>query len=372
MRILHFADVHLDRPLVGLSADDGRRRRHELRAAFRRCLDAAREHNADLVTIGGDLWEDEHVTPDTRRFVASALNDLKLPVVMICGNHDPYLAGGSYARTHWPDNVSICARDALTEFRFGGISVWAVSWLGGRLELGFFEQFAAPKDDRIHLLLLHGTAVGAAGPIDSESAAALFDPQRVKNSGFALCLAGHVHDGGQIGLVVYPGSPEPLSWGEIGRHSVALIEMANGSAKATLLDINRRRYVTRDVDCDDALSSAVVEQRVRTALTDFDPTSVYLRLTLRGQIASDCDLDTTVLEEICRGEYAALQIRDHTFPEYDLSAFELQSTATGHFVRTLRARIQDTSDISERERLELALRLGLHALHGRKELVRVG
>jgi len=94
--------------------------------------DCGCEQKADLVTIGGDLWEDEHVTPDTRRFVASELKDLSLPVLMICGNHDPYLAGGNYARSVWPDNVRICQRDQLTEFQFGPVSVWAVSWLGGR------------------------------------------------------------------------------------------------------------------------------------------------------------------------------------------------------------------------------------------------
>lgn len=372
MRILHFADVHLDRPLIGLPPDVGRHRRHELRAAFRRCLDAAREHSADLVTIGGDLWEDEHVTPDTRHFVASELNDLKLPVVMICGNHDPYLAGGNYARTQWPNNVSICRQDTPTEFRFGSVSLWAVSWLGGRLELGFFDSFACPTDDRVHLLVVHGTAGGAAGPIVSEFAAAPFDPLQVTNSGFALCLAGHVHAGAQIGPVVYPGSPEPLGWGEMGRHAVALIEIANGAATASLLDINHRRYVVRDVDCDDAVSSAVVEQRLKAALTDMDPPSVYLRLDVKGLIASDCDLDTTALEEACRGGYAALRVRDLTFPEYDLAALERQSTATGHFVRSLREKIQGTDDASEKERLERALRLGLQALHGRKELIHVG
>lgn len=345
VRILHFADLHLDRPLVGLPPDVGRRRRQELRAALKRCLAAARDHNVDVVTIGGDLWEEEHVTPDTRRFVASELNDLKLPVVMICGNHDPFLAGGNYARTPWPDNVRLCRCDTPTEFTFGSVSVWAVSWLGGLLELAFFDQFAVPKDGRVHLLLVHGTASGVvAGPLDSESAAAPFDNARVANSGFALCLAGHIHSGAQVGRVVYPGSPEPLGWGETGCHSVALIEVADGAASATLLDINSRTYSTRDVDCDDALSSAVIEQRLKAVLTDADPASVYLRLDLKGEIAADCDVDTTALEELYRGNYAALLVRDHTFPEYDLAALERQSTATGHFVRSLRARIQGTSD----------------------------
>jgi hypothetical protein len=75
---------------------------------------------------------------------------------------------------------------------------------------------------------------------------------------------------------------------------------------------------------------------------------------------------------MCRNDYAALQIRDRTFPEYDLAAFERQNTATGHFVRSLRARITAAADDTERAHLELALRLGLHALHGRKELIHVG
>ena len=40
------------------------------------------------------------------------------------------------------------------------MSVWAVSWLGGRLDMGFLEGFQAPKDGRVHLLLAHGTATG--------------------------------------------------------------------------------------------------------------------------------------------------------------------------------------------------------------------
>jgi DNA repair exonuclease SbcCD nuclease subunit len=370
MKILHFADVHLDRPLVGLPPDVGRHRRLELRAAFRRCLAAAREHHVDLVTIGGDLWEDEHVTPDTRRFVASELEALGLPVLMICGNHDPYLAGGNYARSAWPDNVRICRRDVLTEFEFGPVSVWAVSWLGGRLDMGFLEGFEAPKDGRVHLLLAHGTAIGPFDP-QSDSAAAPFDPERVGRCGFALCLAGHIHAGSEIGPVVYPGSPEPLGWGEMGRHAVVVLDVVDDTPRVTFHDINQRRYMARVIDCDDAASSAAIEQRVQEALTDSDPASVYLRLDLKGLIAPDCDLDVSALEDSYRGNYAALQVRDRTFPEYDLAAFERQNTATGHFVRSLQARIKDTTEPALRDQLERALRLGLHALHGRKELIHV-
>ena len=76
MRILHFADVHLDRPFTGLTPDRAKDRRHDLFEAFRRCLALAREREVDLVTIGGDLWEEEHVRADTCNSVAHELGQL--------------------------------------------------------------------------------------------------------------------------------------------------------------------------------------------------------------------------------------------------------------------------------------------------------
>ena len=64
-----------------------------------------------FVTIGGDLWEEEHVRADTRNSVGSrAGSGLECPVLIVCGNHDPLLAGGRFMRTSWPDNVAIVPR----------------------------------------------------------------------------------------------------------------------------------------------------------------------------------------------------------------------------------------------------------------------
>lgn len=58
------ADVHLDRPFVGLARADARARRAEVRETFRKALGIARERSVDVITIGGDLWEDENVVAD--------------------------------------------------------------------------------------------------------------------------------------------------------------------------------------------------------------------------------------------------------------------------------------------------------------------
>jgi hypothetical protein len=70
MRILHFSDVHLDRPFVGLPLASRQRRREAIWQGFVRCLAAAGAEAVDLVTVGGDLWEDENVSENTRQAVA--------------------------------------------------------------------------------------------------------------------------------------------------------------------------------------------------------------------------------------------------------------------------------------------------------------
>jgi DNA repair protein SbcD/Mre11 len=76
MRILHFADVHLDRPFAGLRAEARERRRAQLQDAFGRCLALADARDADLITIGGDLWEHEHLRPDTLNSVIYELGEI--------------------------------------------------------------------------------------------------------------------------------------------------------------------------------------------------------------------------------------------------------------------------------------------------------
>jgi DNA repair protein SbcD/Mre11 len=374
MTILHLADVHLDRPFVGLPPDAARRRRAELREAFRRCLAAARDAAADVVTIGGDLWEDEHVTGDTRGFVAHELGRLApVPVLLVCGNHDLLAAGGNYRRTAWPANVHLF-EERLTQVSLHGASFWGISWTGRGLDLSFLADFRVPEDGRAHLLLMHATLRSVPQFLVGEGgeAYAPFEPADLESCGFDLCLAGHVHGGFRAGRVVYPGSPEPLGWGERGRHAFARVELEEGAApKVELVDVNARRYEERPVVCDGAASSAAVAERLEAALADPEPGRIYLRVRLTGQLAPECAIDLEALAAPHRERYAGLVIRDATAPEHDLEALARQPTVVGYFVRALDRRIAAAATEEEREVLRLALRAGLNAVHGRKDVVRV-
>jgi DNA repair exonuclease SbcCD nuclease subunit len=230
-----------------------------------------------------------------------------------------------------------------------------------------------PPDGRRHLLLLHGTLRGVPAYLIGEAGGAYapFEPGDVERCGFDLCLAGHVHGAFRKGPVVYPGSPEPLGWAERGRHCYVLVDARGAEVTVGLVDVNRRRYLDRELDVSGARSSAEVGERVSEALADPEAARTGLRLVLRGTVDRDCVVDPEALALPHRERYAALVVRDLTTPGHDLESLAREPTAAGHFVRDLRARIADAPPGEERATLELALEAGLQALHGRKDVLRV-
>jgi DNA repair exonuclease SbcCD nuclease subunit len=366
MRVLHLADAHLDRPFVGLPLGDARERRTELRAAMERALGLASEIQADVITIGGDLWEDEHITPDTCKWVAEHLAMTDLPVCVVAGNHDPLRPGGPYRRTEWPENVHIFPAEAngLSEFRLGALSIWGTSWGPAPLRAEWLDAFKVPDDGRAHVLLLHGTSGAAAF---QEGAHCPFTAQAVRASGFQLCLAGHLHAAGvREDTVVYPGSLEPLTWDETGSHGVAIVQISlERPPDVELRELNRRRYAERSVNCDGAQSSADVQsaldEAIALALVELGE-GLCLRISLEGRIAVDCEIDLPALSR--RGSaLAMLEIRDQTKPAFDLDALAEGHTALATFVEDMRARLA-AAQPGEHETLTTALELGLRAMHG--------
>lgn len=366
MRILHLADVHLDRPFVGLDQAAARERRAGLFDAFRRSLGLARERGADLVTIGGDLWEEEHVRPDTLRSVAFELGRLDVPVLVICGNHDPLLPGGSHRRTPWPDNVTLVGADALERHDVdASTTVWARSWGAGDLPFGWLDGARAPADGRTHLLLVHGTA--ATVRLFAEGAHGPFDPHALHRAGFALVLAGHVHLMQHVDGVVYPGSPEPLGWDEAGPHGAAVVDVTGDGASVELVELARTRVDLRPLDCAGAGSSSELHARIELALPDAETaTRTYLRLRLTGAVDPGCAVDAGRIRSELAPRFAGVVVEDATSVAIDLDARARRRTLDGAFVRAIRDRLDRAGTDEERRRLELALEAGLAAIDGRE------
>jgi DNA repair protein SbcD/Mre11 len=344
-----------------MEVEAARARRAGLRSAFDRCLEIARSRDVDLVTIGGDLWEDEHVTPDTIRWVADRLERVGRPVVIVAGNHDPLHPGGPFDRAPFGANVTVlAAADGLDRVDVGAMTMWGNSWRRGIvLTARALEGFGVPKDGRRHVLLLHGTC---GAPFDDASYCP-FTAADVRGAGFDLCLAGHLHDGGvRGGVVVYPGSPEPLTWSENGRHTAAVIDFPPaGEPSVELVDVNAGRYAVLPVDVTGAGSSADVERSALDAIRELgDLAGLHLRIEVEGRVEPGCEPShPRVCEALRAAGPAAVELYDRTRPAFDLDALSSGSGARAIFVTRMRERVAAGDDVAER-----ALELGLRALEG--------
>ena len=374
-RILHLADIHLDRAFAGIGCygEVARRRRHGLREALRRAGQAAREHGCDAVTIAGDLYEHERADLDTGRFLAETFASwAPLRVAIAPGNHDPLQPGSLYARTEWPASVHLFTETSLRPLPLAdGLTLWGLAhrepaWSG--------DPLVCPPvgdDGGIHLALFHGAELGSRP--DGKSLHGPFRASRIAERGFGLALCGHYHRrriDAASGLV-YPGSPEPLTFDEDGDRGPVLVEVReDASVRCEPLALNTWSAMTVSCDLDGASSSVVAADAVRAtaelASAGSDRDRLMLRVDLEGEVAPEVALDARSLETtVAEASGAAVvQVRDLTTAGVDVEAAAADRTTRGVFTRAALSAVEAEADPRERTLLGDALRYGLQALSG--------
>lgn len=368
MKILHTADVHLDRAYAGagMTASIAAARRQELRDAFRRFIDLALETRADAVTIGGDLYEHERSTLDTGNFIRQQLERLgDMPVLISPGNHDPYVPDSLYRRIEWPRNVTIFSDPRLRAARLPGVTIWGAGHDAPDLRQNLLEGFRVPNDGATHLLLFHGSDLHAVP--EGKRAHCGFRPEDVDRTGAAFALLGHYHGArlypDERPRFAYPGSPEALDFSEAGQHSVLRLTIDERGVRPELLPFGEVRYVTQRLD----VSAASNSDELRAGIAALGDREAIVRITLEGRLQPEVDLDIRALYNACVERFRFLDLIDHTEPAYAFDDLAEESTTKGAFVRLMQAQIESTAG-AEREAAELALRLGLQAFE-RKEVV---
>ena len=69
VKLLHFADLHLDAPFAWAPPETARLRRRNRRGVLVRILQLADAEQVDAIMCGGDLFEHDRFTPDTVEFL---------------------------------------------------------------------------------------------------------------------------------------------------------------------------------------------------------------------------------------------------------------------------------------------------------------
>lgn len=362
MKVLHFADLHLDTAFGWAPPEVATGQRQAIRAALRRICEVAREEQVDALTCGGDLYEQERFTADTAEFIVSTFAELHpLPVLLAPGNHDWLGPSSIYATARWSPNVHLFAADQLEPFELApGQTVWGAAHRAPANTDDFLHGFRAQAGG-LNVGLFHASERSGfpQQPTGKEPHAA-FSAYEISAAGLTHALLGHYHapiDGPDY---TYPGNPEPLSFGEAGERGAVLFEFADDSTYTRRrIKVAQSALEVIDVDVSGSASSQELSDRITSTL---GARKGIVRLCLKGEVQPTVSLDLATLRYVTRNlEFAQFDTHDMR-TAYDFDAISAEKTVRGQFVR-------DVMDASmEEDERRRVLVTGLRALAGRDDL----
>ena len=200
-------------------------------------MQIAGELKVDALFCGGDLYEHERVSTDTGAFLRSAFERLHpTPVFIAPGNHDWHVPESLYRLNDWSPNVHIFEKDHLEAVTLlEGLTLWGAHRAPANTD-AFLEQFVVDRGG-VQVALFHGSE---RNWLLQEGVAKLphapFDAEQIRRAGLHDAFLGHYHRPRDASNYVYPGNPEPLTFGEdVVRGAVVAIVSGNGT-------VTRKRY----------------------------------------------------------------------------------------------------------------------------------
>ena len=163
MKLMHFADLHLDAPFRWAQVEAARARRQALRQTLERICELAVGRAADALCCGGDLYEQERFTPDTAEFLRTTFAGLA-PLRVFIAPGGIMTGSGLRAFTgqvEWPANVHVFTEGRLTPAELAdGFTLWGAAHRAPANTGNFLGDGFRVDRAGVHVALFHGSEQG--------------------------------------------------------------------------------------------------------------------------------------------------------------------------------------------------------------------
>lgn len=281
VRLLHTADIHLEKFLSTATysskfSDD---RRNELWETTERMLDYASANNVDLVLISGDLYESEYFGLNHAFRLMELFNRYsELEIVLLAGNHDRNMKESVVSKMDIPINVNILNSDSLDYVYFPTLntSVYGIGWESDEY-LNYVLNPVNLDDENINILMLH------ADLINKNHKYMYLDKDEIEKIGFDYVALGHIHSHIELGpRIAYPGTPEPLDFGELNEKGFLIIDVNKQHIAKKFVPFAKRTFEVVNIYFDKDTS----EEDVISSLKELDNKNNFYRIFLEGDINS--------------------------------------------------------------------------------------
>lgn len=343
MRILHSADIHLDAPFAGRTAEEAAYLRRELLAVPGKLADICLARQCDMALLAGDLFDGGY-SRESYRALYAALERMGVPVFVTPGNHDHCGMESPWEREIWPENVHIFKKERMESVAVVGLDcrVYGAGYQSMDCP-GLLANFALEGQEKYHVGILHADPTQAATPYCPVTM------EQVRQSGLAYLALGHVHKTGSFRagktLCAWPGCPMGRGYDETGDKGVYVVELSD-EVTAEFVPLDTPRFYdlqAEQVNWKDLLPPAGSDNFYRVTLTGYG---------------------TGTPETLPEG-FPHLELRDETVPETDLWGSAGEDTLEGIYFGMLREAMDGKDEASQRC-VRLAARISRQILDGQE------
>lgn len=272
MQFIHAADIHLDSPLMGLSAypnAPAEMLRKSTRDAFTNLVTEAIDAQVAFIIIAGDLydgaWRDHH----TGIFFCQEMGRLKkagIRAYLLFGNHDA--ESEMTKRLQLPDNVFVFESRKPTTFRLDDLNValHGRSFKDAATTENLVTGYPPPVPGMLNIGVLHTALEGKS--VHANYAPCSLDELHAK--GYQYWALGHVHEYQTwIGksTIVFPGNLQGRHIREVGpRGAVMVTADEAGIQQVDRLFVDVLRWHQLDVSAENCATLVEVVQAIGKGL----------------------------------------------------------------------------------------------------------
>ncbi|MDP8253327.1 MAG: DNA repair exonuclease [Candidatus Kaelpia aquatica] len=361
---IQISDFHLDSKFLGFQdLDKISQRKKELEETFKKVIQFTNsiKEELDFILFAGDLFEGDYFSPHTiKSLIIYGIESLKpLPVYIVAGNHDILEDSSPYLIYDWPENAHIFGSDFEKIKIKDDLYLWGVSVSPENVSKNLLKDLSVEDREALNIVLMHGAETGTAEEsIFGDSLP--FSSGDIDSSGADYIALGHYHNcrpvprSSERVLGYYSGSPESLSFKELGERFVLKVGLKKGEVpRIDKISFQRRYYKEIEVDCSGVLSLDEAKDMIK----DNGDKDAVVSIVLKGDIDPDIRIDLEDIDDYIKqsGLFFAFNLKNNIRSAYSKELIE-SSLLGKNFIKIL----QDRK--TSKEVVDIVTKIGLDAI----------
>lgn len=335
MKIIHLADVHFNKIYKGtMPLDIIEKISFDIWENFTKVCKYVKDENIDMILIAGDLFEREYFTLSSMNRLMTLLTEIKVPVLIVCGNHDFLDDNSIYKSVKLPDNIFLFPN----KFSYVDIDSLKTRVFGISYDREYFKtDLPEPeiKEEYKNIFLVHGMVDEGNFLKISKDYAEKFD----------YVAMGHVHKRGKIfENTYYSGSLEPLSFKEDGDHGFVLVDFDKN--EITFKNSQIKNFTNLNIDISPKMSPGEISSAISEKLNERD----LFRVNLTGTYG-DIDYLLNYLENSLDAFYFEIKNYLTEYIDFEEILKENKDNLLGSYISSF-----DLDNDLEKNAMELGLK----------------